>query len=194
MEDLQSLTAQLALVTAAFQLQTVALVEERQLHAQTRQENENLRSEVSAPQQLDQHSKVLSLKQVVSLMYKEDSACVLIVRRIQKLGFRSVPVLREFFQLQGCHVRKTIVVHSRSKGAADPSKGAVRPANMAFVLMARPCDVLRALALGPTVAISDHRHVLADNVTLHPFVKHSAESTGESEISPDDAILPSGIL
>jgi hypothetical protein len=212
--DLQSLTAQLALVTAALEFQTAALETERHLHAQTKQENQCLRSEFRRPDDLHQaantNNKVLSLKQVVSLMYKEDASCVLIVRRIQRLGFRSVPVLREYFQsILGCQcVKKVIVVHSRSKGAADPSKGTVRPANMAFVLMERASDVDRALAQGPTVSISDPRNpgVVAENVSLHPFVKHASSSSecttnddvcglmDEGSIAFDQVFLPSGIL
>ena len=179
------LTAQLALVTAAFELQTLTFNQQRQ---QTSLPQSMPRSQ----QQNEQHTKVLSLKQVVSLMYKEDPSCVLIVRRIQRLGFRSVPVLREFFQAHlGCNVRRITVVHSRSKGATDPSKGAVRPANMAFILMDNSEDVQRALAAGPNVAIS-----IADQVSLHPFVKHtsSGESTGDSENFHEFFVLPSGML
>jgi len=99
---------------------------------------------VRLPAYAQNPERVMALRQVVSHMYREKDNCVLTLRKIQRLGFHSVSILRQHFSKYGI-IKKVMVVHSRSKGVYDIHKGAVRAANMGFVVFESSDGASRAL-------------------------------------------------
>lgn len=73
--------------------------------------------------------------------------CVLIVRKIKKLGFDSHVALREHFSRHG-DVVDVHVAHSKTKPSPKRPAGRVKPATLGFVIMADPAAAAVALAAG----------------------------------------------
>eukprot|EP00746_Dinoflagellata_sp_MGD_P076758 gnl/MRDRNA2_/MRDRNA2_30878_c0_seq1.p1 gnl/MRDRNA2_/MRDRNA2_30878_c0~~gnl/MRDRNA2_/MRDRNA2_30878_c0_seq1.p1 ORF type:complete len:302 (-),score=54.20 gnl/MRDRNA2_/MRDRNA2_30878_c0_seq1:81-986(-) len=75
-----------------------------------------------------------TLRTHLSTLQNEDSMCVLIVRRINRLGFESDEALKEYFTKLG-NVRHVLVAHSRVKPSVKRPVARVRPAGIGFVVM-----------------------------------------------------------
>lgn len=89
----------------------------------------------------EKHAPVntMTLPDIFDMLSVEDPQCVVCVRRIHKLGFKSVKYIRQFFNLFGT-IRRVIVLPSRQKDISDkltpmglPSP--VRPSSMCFLVM-----------------------------------------------------------
>lgn len=80
-------------------------------------------------------------------LQKVDKRCVFTCRRINKLGFRSKEALHKFFSKYG-EVKEVFVTHPRSKPEYPGLPPKVRPGNFGIVVMKKPEDVERILALG----------------------------------------------
>ena len=113
----------------------------------------------------------MTLPEVYRLLGFEDDFCILAVRKIHKLGFKSVKYLREYFSQFG-KVSKIILLPARAKGESPCVPGAhasVRPASMAFLVMSS--RVSAALALSQPV------HWINDwPIAVNFFIRASLES------------------
>merc|ERR1719235_2253874 len=76
-----------------------------------------------------------TLRTHLSTLQNEDPLCILIVRRINRLGFESDEALKEYFTKLG-GVRHVLVAHSRVKPSVKRPVARVRPAGIGFVVMA----------------------------------------------------------
>merc|ERR1719161_2985809 len=76
-----------------------------------------------------------SLRQDLELLRQRQPDCVLIVRKIKKLGFESPQILDQYFSQYG-EVKELLVAHSHVKPTAKRPNGRVRPAALCFVVMA----------------------------------------------------------
>ena len=77
------------------------------------------------------------LPQVLHLLDDEDDSCIVVVRRITKLGFRSNKLIKQALTSMGLNVKNVVLLPSRSKGAGDsPTAGSshARPSSMGFVV------------------------------------------------------------
>jgi len=88
-----------------------------------------------------------SLKMDLEALRNYDSDCVLIVRKIKKLGFESPTALREHFGRYG-EVADVRVAHSTVKPTAKRPGGRVRPAALGFVVMGSGDAARRAVEAG----------------------------------------------
>lgn len=95
-----------------------------------------------------------SMKKQLQALQEEDPACVFIVRRINKLGFSSPPVLREHFSRFG-PVKHVYVSHSRVKALRGTRQGdwRLRAAALGFVVMKHAESTELILASGPEVVV-----------------------------------------
>jgi hypothetical protein len=81
----------------------------------------------------------MALPDIFDMLRVEDAECVVCVRRIHKLGFKSVKCIKQFFSLFG-GIRKVIVLPSRQKDLTDNTNVTgvpppVRPSSMCFLVM-----------------------------------------------------------
>jgi len=85
------------------------------------------------------------------MLKPEDPATLLIVRRINKLGFKAERALLKYFTTYG-PVKKVLLAHStvRLYNGSNVMEIKQRPSNMAFIQMSSAEVVLRILALGDT--------------------------------------------
>lgn len=84
----------------------------------------------------------------------EDSNRILIVRRINRLGFESPTFLEKHFSEYG-KVSRVFVAHSRVKPSAKRPVPRVRPAGLGFVLMDNVEDANRIATAGPEMTINN---------------------------------------
>lgn len=78
---------------------------------------------------------------------------MLIVKGMAKLGFRSLSILRGYFQQFG-PVLEVLPANDPSKASATGPGARMRPAGMGYVLMRRAADAQRALAIGKTHVVN----------------------------------------
>lgn len=127
-----------------------------ELLAQCQQTSEAPCSEFSAEQSEmrrngEQHGGVQTLSSSLQLLADEDPACLFIVRRINKLGFKASKKLKNYFSGCGTVVR-VLVAHSTVRPPSHywdrqnwPRR---RPSSLGFVQMATPEAAQRVLAFG----------------------------------------------
>jgi len=94
-----------------------------------------------------------SLRQDLEMLRTCDPDCVMIVRKIKKLGFESPTILTQHFQKYG-EVKAVNVAHSHVKPTAKRPNGRVRPAALGFVVMSDANGVEKALAAGEIQEVS----------------------------------------
>lgn len=95
----------------------------------------------------------MALPDVFKLLDPEDEECVICVKKIHKLGFRSVKYLRHYFSQFGT-ISKIVILPSRQKDPSSISSyyggkthcGSVRPASMGFLVMASKWSAGRILS------------------------------------------------
>lgn len=82
----------------------------------------------------------MTLPEVFKLLEADDDECIICVKKIHKLGFKSVKYLRQYFSMFG-QVSRMVILPSRQKDqtftpyyGSSPAN-AVRPASMCFVVM-----------------------------------------------------------
>jgi hypothetical protein len=88
----------------------------------------------------------MTLPDVFKLLEPEDEDCIICVKKIHKLGFKSVRVLRQYFSQFGA-VQRIIVLPSRQKemGSNGMTPYSVRPASMCFIVMSTKASCRRIL-------------------------------------------------
>jgi len=88
------------------------------------------------------------------MVARVDPACLLIVRRINKLGFKAPQKLKQHFSTYGVVIR-VLVAHSAVKQHSDPaSRACRRPGSLGFVHMALPSAIAEILKRGETQDIA----------------------------------------
>merc|ERR1719235_2138583 len=92
--------------------------------------------------------KVQTLSTSLQLLSNEDPDCLLIVRRINKLGFKAVRTLKHHFSAHGA-VTKVLLAHSTVRQHGDPACHARRrPSSLGFIQMVNADATNKVLALG----------------------------------------------
>lgn len=104
-----------------------------------------------------------------------DPTCVLMVRKINRLGLESPSILEKHFSKFG-DVERAMVSHSRAKSMFGRGAARVRPAGLGFLIMTKAEDVEAVLALGSEQEIQGH------TITVHRFESRSLDGTEEAEI------------
>merc|ERR1719171_1963051 len=113
---------------------------------------------------LQTHLKALS---------KEDPHCVFIVRKVNRLGFRSGEILTRHFSSFG-GVVKVLVAHPKVKRAGKGNELHLRPGSLGFVVMKTAGSVEKVLSLGPEVLVQG----LAIRVQPFQRVPYSGDELG----------------
>lgn len=88
-----------------------------------------------------------TLRMHLQSLQDEDPKNVLILRKINKLGFESPDLLERYFSEFG-DVKRVLVAHSRVKPSNRRSRSRVRPAGLGFVVMGGRADIDAVLCLG----------------------------------------------
>merc|ERR1719313_1167785 len=118
-----------------------------------------------------------SLRQDLELLRQRQSDCVIIVRKIKKLGFESPQILDEHFSQFG-EVKELLVAHSHVKPTPKRPNGRVRPAALGFVVMANVEAAQKAFSFGTEQNLS------GGDIELAPFESfdaHYAEEDGKDQ-------------
>jgi len=76
----------------------------------------------------------MTLPDIVDMLASEDMNCIVCVRRIHRLGFKSVRHLRRFFSVFGT-ICKIVLLPSRPKEWLCGSSAAIRPSSMCFLVL-----------------------------------------------------------
>lgn len=116
------------------------------------------------------------LQTVLQDMQGEDPRCVLVTRRINKLGFKSNAILRRYFSMYG-PVRDVLVPHSKVRPLGDDGTGALRrrPGNFGIVVMRHMESAQQVLGVG-----TDHV-IEGVPITVLPFVPPKANHPSHGE-------------
>jgi len=116
----------------------------------------------------------------------EDPACIFIVRKVNRLGFRSVDILTKFFS-QHDTVVKVLVAHSKVKrNQGGNAELYLRPGSLGFVLMKSPEAVQRILATGPTITVQ------GTPIRVQPFSRLNSGVSGsmaDDETNEDGEVI-----
>ncbi|CAK0817264.1 unnamed protein product, partial [Prorocentrum cordatum] len=89
-----------------------------------------------------------TLSSSLHVLSSEDPDCIIIVRRINKLGFKAVRKLRQHFSSYGTVVRM-LVAHSTVNLRSGDQAIRQRPSSLGFLHMSAPDAAQAILALGP---------------------------------------------
>merc|ERR1719482_1262115 len=115
-----------------------------------------------------------SLRQDLELLRQRQPECVVIVRKIKKLGFESPQILDHFFSQYG-EVKELLVAHSHVKPTAKRPNGRVRPAALGFVVMATEEGAQNAFNAGIDQMLG------GVSIELAPFESFDAHYAEEEE-------------
>jgi hypothetical protein len=119
-----------------------------------------------------------TLRTHLSTLQDEDPLCVLIVRRINRLGFESDVALKEYFTKLG-GVRHVLVAHSRVKPSAKRPQPRVRPAGIGFVVMGSQEETIKVL--------SSEEHVIRNvNVQVQRYETRCPVDEEEPQEEPQE--------
>lgn len=125
---------------------------------------------------LEEFEKSGTLRSHLERINLEDEKCVLIARRINRLGFHSATLLQDYFERFG-GAKHVYVAHSRAKPSMKRANR-IRPAGLGFIVMHSP----EAAAEAEAVA----QHEVQGSVVEISFYKDSKES---SDVANGDAEL-----
>jgi len=115
-----------------------------------------------------------SLRQDLELLRLRQPDCVIIVRKIKKLGFESPQILDEHFSQYG-EVKELLVAHSHVKPTAKRPNGRVRPAALGFVVMDTPDAAHNAFKSGTNQILG------GISIELAPFESFDSHYAEEDE-------------
>jgi len=118
-----------------------------------------------------------SLRQDLELLRQRQPECVIIVRKIKKLGFESPQILDDHFSQYG-EVKELLVAHSHVKPTSKRPNGRVRPAALGFVVMATPEGTHNAFKGGTNQIIGD---VSVELAPFESFDSHYAEEDEDKQ-------------
>ena len=126
----------------------------------------------------------MTLPDVFKLLQYEDEDCIICVKKIHKLGFKSVKMLRQYFSQFG-GITRVVVLPSRQKeiGCYDgTSRFSVRPASMCFIVMSNRLACRRILM--------QELHYVGGEwpVEVSVFNKGASNSPHDSYISSSTAV------
>jgi hypothetical protein len=125
-------------------------------------------------------SDSLKLAKVLGMLDDEDSSCILIVRRISKLGFIAANALSAYFSSFG-PVKHVYLLPSRGRGDTRN-----RPASMGFVVMASSTDCSRVVQSG-------HYKVLDVDIQVQRFVRNTKVEITDGETTAN-AYIPASYM
>lgn len=91
--------------------------------------------------------QVQTLSTSLQMLSREDADVLLIVRRINKLGFKAGRRLKQHFSQYGTVIR-VLVAHSTCRPSDSGSQARKRPSSLGFIHMAKPQDVAKILSMG----------------------------------------------
>lgn len=125
-----------------------------------------------------QANTVQTLSTSLQLLSKEDPDKLIIVRRINKLGFKASRKLKQYFGEFGS-VTRVLIAHSTCRDLKD-SEGKVRqrPSSLGFVQMASAEAVRKALALGT------EQEVEGATILVQKFER---QANAKGDLSPAEA-------
>merc|ERR1719313_2954546 len=118
-----------------------------------------------------------SLRQDLELLRQRQPECVIIVRKIKKLGFESPQLLDEYFSQFG-EVKELLVAHSHVKPTSKRPNGRVRPAALGFVVMGTEEGAQNAFKAGTEQMLCGLSIELAP---FESFDAHYAEQEDKNE-------------
>jgi hypothetical protein len=116
---------------------------------------------VKPPWECQAPQNKFTLAGLTALLSFEDSACVLTVRKVHRLGGRSAEVLREEFS-KLASVDKVLLLPGRIRSDGPP-----KIASMAFVVMA-------SVQASQTILSAKDQFSRSMNILVQPFVLHQA--------------------
>lgn len=131
--------------------------------------------------QADSHSGD-TLRMHLRSLLQVDSSRVLIVRKINRLGFSSPQILREHFSWYGT-VENVLVAHSRVKSGGGQAGivSRLRPSGLGFVVMSKGEEALKILAEGA------EQQVAGTVIRVQKFERRMSESAaGLEELDEKD--------
>merc|ERR1719468_982689 len=133
----------------------------------------------SVPAGRQTHTLSASLQMLAAV----DPACLLIVRRINKLGFKASRKLKQHFSTYGV-VTRVLVAHSTVKQQGEPaSRARRRPSSLGFVHMALPSAVVDILTLG------ENQDIAGSVIRVQRFERHGCNSFVDVEDNEADGDL-----
>lgn len=112
-----------------------------------------------------------TLSTSLQLLANEDAECLLIVRRINKLGFKASGKLKQHFSSYGTVVR-VLVAHSTVKQQGEARR---RPSCLGFVHMAS------AGAVGQILALGSEQEVDGASIRVQRFERQSIQAAAEGD-------------
>lgn len=110
------------------------------------------------------------LPQVLHALDDKDDRCIVVVRRITRLGFKSNRIIKNCFEKLGWGVENVVLLPSRSRPVGPghvPVPNAsphARPSSMGFVVFSNPASSAQALAMGSV-------NIDGVDVLIQPFVR-----------------------
>lgn len=106
-----------------------------------------------SPQEAHGTRKAHTLSSSLQILSQEDPACLCIVRRINKLGFKAPQKLKLFFSQFGPVVR-VLLAHSTVRQQGESTTPARRrPASLGFLQMRKASSIAEVLARGPILQV-----------------------------------------
>jgi len=134
-------------------------------------EAKNAQHVPSVPAGRQTHTLSASLQILASV----DPACLLIVRRINKLGFKAPRKLKQHFSTYGAVVR-VLVAHSTVKQQGDPaSRTRRRPSSLGFVHMALPSAIAEILKRG------ENQDIAGSVIRVQGFERYGYAALADAE-------------
>jgi hypothetical protein len=120
------------------------------------------------------------LPQVLHALDNEPDDCIVVVRRITRLGFKSNRIIKARFEQIGWVVRNVVLLPSRSRPAEGSPSGATphaRPSSMGFVVFMNPHHAKACL---------DSKQITIDgvDVLVQPFTRQYKPTSGNDGIPP----------
>ena len=117
------------------------------------------------------------LPQVLHALDKERDDCIVVVRRITRLGFKSNRILKTRLEQFGWDVKNVVLLPSRSRAVdgADSNSSHARPSSMGFVVFKDPASAAECISCGSI-------DVCGVDVLVQPFTRQYKPSTSASTI------------
>ncbi|CAK9116565.1 unnamed protein product [Durusdinium trenchii] len=131
-----------------------------------------------------------TLRMHLRSLLQVDSSRVLIVRKINRLGFSSPQILKEHFSWYGT-VENVLVAHSRVKsgGGQNGIVSRLRPSGLGFVVMGKGEEASKILAEGP------EQQVQGTIIRVQKFERRMSESgAGLEDLEKDQEVCDSRVM
>mmetsp|Transcript_10648 Transcript_10648/g.16867 ORF Transcript_10648/g.16867 Transcript_10648/m.16867 type:complete len:582 (+) Transcript_10648:60-1805(+) len=131
----------------------------------------------------DRRRSVCMLATSLTEVEDEDADCVIMVHRVQRLGFGSAEILRKHCEKSGV-VRKVLLSNKHHKDIDDPKDARLRPSGIAFVVMQETQGAAVVLEAGEVQEIE------GSQLRFRQFVKHEQHSSKNMESVGEIVTLP----